>query len=149
MTTQHTTDTLMTIHGQAMTLRQWSRRNKIPVNVIRYRLSRGIDPARAVDPRPLPRGGVRVKKPVAQTVAPDLRLLKKVVSVEMVQSKEIGILARQHREAAGRTLREVAGIMQIDQSYLSDLERGQREWHSGLVTRWNLAAKELFLTDAR
>jgi transcriptional regulator with XRE-family HTH domain len=67
----------------------------------------------------------------------------------MVQSKEIGIIARQHREAAGRTLREVAGVMQIDQSYLSDLERGQREWHSGLVTRWNLAAKELFTTDAR
>jgi transcriptional regulator with XRE-family HTH domain len=86
---------------------------------------------------------------VAQTIAPELTLLKKLVSVEMVQSKEIGILARQHRESAGRTLREVAGIMQIDQSYLSDLERGQREWHSGLVARWNLAAKELFTTDAR
>jgi hypothetical protein len=141
-------DTL-TIYGETMTLRQWSRRNKTSVNVIRYRLSRGIDPARAVDPRPLPRGGVRVKTPVAQTVAPELRLLKKVVSVEMVQSKEIGAIARQYREAAGRTLREVAGIMQIDQSYLSDLERGQREWHSGLVTRWNLAAKQLFTTDAR
>jgi hypothetical protein len=142
-------DTLMTIYGQTMTLRQWAKRNKTSVNLIRYRLSRGIDPARAVDPRPLPRGGVRVKKPVAQTVAPELTLLRKVVSVEMVQSKEIGMIARQHREAAGRTLREVAGIMQIDQSYLSDLERGQREWHSGLITRWNVAAKELFTTDAR
>ena len=141
-------DTL-TAHGMTMTLKQWSRRNKIPVKLIQYRLSRGIDPARAVDPRPLPRGGVRTKKPVAQTIAPELTLLKKLVSVEMVQSKEIGILARQHRESAGRTLREVAGIMQIDQSYLSDLERGQREWHSGLVARWNLAAKELFTTDAR
>jgi hypothetical protein len=116
MTTQHTTDTLLTIYGQTMTLKQWAKRNKTSVNAIKYRLSRGIDPARAVDPCPLPRGGVRVKKPVAQTVAPELRLLKKVVSVEMVQSKEIGILARQYREDAGRTLREVAGVMQIDQS---------------------------------
>ena len=54
MTTQRTTDTL-TAHGITMTIKQWSRRNKISVSTIKYRLRRGVDPARAVDPRPLPR----------------------------------------------------------------------------------------------
>jgi hypothetical protein len=48
------TDTL-TAHGITMTLKQWSRRNKIAVSTIKYRLRRGVDPARAVDPRPLSR----------------------------------------------------------------------------------------------
>ena len=53
--------------------------------------------------------------------------------------REVGKMARKHRERAGMTLGKTARAMGIPVSYLSDLERGNTSWHAGLVARFDLA----------
>jgi transcriptional regulator with XRE-family HTH domain len=48
---------------------------------------------------------------------------------------------RAERVASGESLNCVASRMKISAPYLSDLERGRRNWSSGLVDRFRRALK--------
>ncbi len=53
----------------------------------------------------------------------------------------IGQWLRVHREARSLTLREVARRMKLSGPYLSDLERGRRNWNDDLVNRFKEACQ--------
>lgn len=40
------------------------------------------------------------------------------------------------------TLRSVARLMKISAAYLSDLERGKRDWNADLVSRFEVALEQ-------
>jgi transcriptional regulator with XRE-family HTH domain len=48
---------------------------------------------------------------------------------------------RRQRERAGKQQGEVAKLMQISRAYLSDLERGRRDWDWRLVEKYEVALK--------
>jgi predicted transcriptional regulator len=53
--------------------------------------------------------------------------------------KRNGQFARDVREKSGRSLRSVAKAMGISAMYLSDMERGNRNWSSQQVEKWKKA----------
>jgi predicted transcriptional regulator len=48
---------------------------------------------------------------------------------------------RRKREAADRTLREVARRMELSAAYISDLELGRRAWSQRLITAYQKALR--------
>jgi predicted transcriptional regulator len=52
--------------------------------------------------------------------------------VELIDNVKTGAACRKHRESTGHSLRDVAEKMKISPSYLSDLERGNRNWSHAL-----------------
>jgi len=52
------------------------------------------------------------------------------------EQKRIGVFARECREKAGMSLRELARRMKVSAPFLSDLERGNRHWTDGTLTAW-------------
>ena len=53
----------------------------------------------------------------------------------------VGTALRRRRQAAGRTLNSTARRMGISGPYLSDLERGRRNWTEALIKRFEKAIK--------
>ncbi|HET8598883.1 MAG TPA: helix-turn-helix transcriptional regulator [Segeticoccus sp.] len=47
--------------------------------------------------------------------------------------RELGDVLRQHRQAQGRTLREVSSSASVSLGYLSEVERGEKEASSELL----------------
>jgi len=52
------------------------------------------------------------------------------------ENRRHGSYARELRESAKLSLREVARRMGISGAMLSDLERGNRVWNSSLLSKW-------------
>lgn len=55
------------------------------------------------------------------------------------QQKRDGQTAREIREVAGLSLREVARRMDVSAPFLSDLERGNRNWTTETLNKWKEA----------
>lgn len=51
----------------------------------------------------------------------------------------VGAVMRAHRESKNLSLETVAGFMDLSTSYLSDLERGRRNWTEDKVARFRKA----------
>lgn len=62
-------------------------------------------------------------------------------SVQRINHYETGRKMRLFRESKERSLRSVAEEMGISAAFLSDLERGRRNWSDKLVSQFNLALK--------
>lgn len=56
-----------------------------------------------------------------------------------IDHREIGRQATAERKKHGISLRKVAGEMGISPPYLSDLERGRRNWNENIVNKFNIA----------
>jgi len=56
---------------------------------------------------------------------------------------------RNKRERTKASLRDVAGLMKISAAYLSDLERGKRDWNADLVGRFEVALEQVQLEQAQ
>lgn len=50
-----------------------------------------------------------------------------------------GAYARECREKAGISLRELARRMKVSAPFLSDLERGNRQWSDSVAGKWEAA----------
>ena len=57
--------------------------------------------------------------------------------------KEAGAVARQLREKAGLSLRDVAAEMEITYPFLADLELGRRTWTTATAESWQKALRKL------
>lgn len=57
----------------------------------------------------------------------------------IADQKALGRKMRERRDAAGLNAKEVAGRMNIHPTYLSDLERGTRNWNDDLIQRFEKA----------
>lgn len=53
-----------------------------------------------------------------------------------------GLFAREIREKTGKSLRSVAKAMGISAMFLSDLERGNRNWCAAHVEKWRKAIQQ-------
>jgi predicted transcriptional regulator len=62
--------------------------------------------------------------------------ISKMITVEEVDNIKTGASFRKERLKAGVSLREVARQMGISAAYLSDLERGNRNWTRALANRY-------------
>ena len=62
------------------------------------------------------------------------RLSGKGGLVVVVLRREIGDVLRENRHRQGRTLREVSGVARVSLGYLSEVERGQKEASSELLS---------------
>lgn len=65
--------------------------------------------------------------------------LKKSQNLYRDEQKRIGRWARDRREDASVSLREVARRMGVSAPHLSDLERGNRNWTADMLTAWESA----------
>jgi transcriptional regulator with XRE-family HTH domain len=63
------------------------------------------------------------------------------LKIEHIDHRRTGALARQERLAVGMTLKQVGDLMVLTESYLSDLERGNRNWDTAKVEQFNNALK--------
>ena len=61
-----------------------------------------------------------------------LHLSPPTITSETVDHQAAGAAVRQQRIARGISLRAFARVMEISPSYLSDLERGRRNWTTNL-----------------
>ena len=61
-----------------------------------------------------------------------LHLSPPTITAETVDHQAAGALVRQQRIARGISLRAFARVLEISPSYLSDLERGRRNWTKNL-----------------
>jgi transcriptional regulator with XRE-family HTH domain len=52
----------------------------------------------------------------------------------ILMRREIGDVLRSARQQQGRTLREVSGVARVSLGYLSEVERGQKEASSELLS---------------
>lgn len=68
-----------------------------------------------------------------------MKLQMKQASV--IDSEKSGRIAHKERRDAGLTLAQVAERMQISESYLSYLERGEKNWTQDLAESFNKALK--------
>jgi DNA-binding XRE family transcriptional regulator len=67
-------------------------------------------------------------------------------TVEAIDHAATGQLARQVRIKAGLSLRDMARLLDLSAPYVSDLERGRRNWNEHLIQCWNIS---LFLKPER
>lgn len=67
------------------------------------------------------------------TVVPDLLLLELGGGVMILLRREVGDVLRGHRQAQGRTLREISASAAVSLGYLSEVERGEKEASSELL----------------
>lgn len=56
---------------------------------------------------------------------------------------QTGAVLRKERERAHVDIGAVAGLMDYSAAYISDLERGNRNWSNELVEKYRRAVKEL------
>jgi predicted transcriptional regulator len=63
----------------------------------------------------------------------------KLVKTLKIQHHATGINARQERQRRGISLREIARRMQFSPAYISDLERGLRNWQMETIKRYEKA----------
>ncbi len=91
---------------------------------------RRTEPAR--DARP----GVRAQRPapVAPPAAPLPPAPRPVATAPVLLRRELGDALRGLRQEQGRTLREVSGTARVSLGYLSEVERGQKEASSELLS---------------
>ena len=68
-----------------------------------------------------------------------LKLL--TVKVDHIDHVSTGAMARRERLSKGILLKAVADLMVLTEPYLSDLERGRRNWNPTLVGQYNNALK--------
>ena len=64
-----------------------------------------------------------------------------IVEVETIDHQETGKRSRKERNALGLSLRKVAELMDLGPPYLSDLERGRRNWNAKLMQQYCNALK--------
>jgi transcriptional regulator with XRE-family HTH domain len=57
-------------------------------------------------------------------------------TIQVIDHKRTGEQSRRSREYAGITLRTLAKRMKISPAYLSDLERGKRNWSEELCGKY-------------
>lgn len=74
-------------------------------------------------------------------------LITKLLPV--VDSIATGALARRTRQTLDLSLREVARRMGVSAPFVSDLERGRRNWTLSLVTRYKNALCGITAADPR
>ncbi len=60
-------------------------------------------------------------------------------SLNIVDHSATGESARNQRKTRGKLLKDVAEAMGISLSYLSDLERGKRNWDQPLADKFTIA----------
>lgn len=63
---------------------------------------------------------------------------------KVLDPRKVGLAMRDHRESAGVSLRKVALKMGVSAPYLSDLERGNRNWKSIDIDNFNNAVACLY-----
>ena len=68
-----------------------------------------------------------------------VRLVERSRRVKKIDSVATGMLCRKARKLNLLSLREVARRMKISPAYLSDLERGQRNWTAKQIANVNRA----------
>jgi transcriptional regulator with XRE-family HTH domain len=61
--------------------------------------------------------------------------------VEQIDNVATGAMARAKRIKSGKSLRKVATALGFTASFLSDLERGRRNWNADLLSRFERAVK--------
>ena len=61
------------------------------------------------------------------------------INVAQIDHEETGKRARVEREKVGKTLKNIGDLMVLSESYLSDLERGRRNWSPTLIEQFNNA----------
>lgn len=59
------------------------------------------------------------------------------IQVEEIDHAETGALFRAKREAHSISLRDLAKAMRLSPAYISDIERGRRNWNADLVEDYN------------
>ena len=74
---------------------------------------------------------------------PCMRAVLETVQRVVMNEGRTGKRARAEREQEGFSLRSLARAMKISAAYLSDLEKGKRNWSLKLVDAFNLAVKEM------
>ena len=72
----------------------------------------------------------------------------KCIKILQIQHKETGATARLEREKSNISLRNLAKEMGISAPYLSDLERGNRNWSVKIARRYEKALKGRRLNEA-
>lgn len=65
------------------------------------------------------------------------------VQVDEIDHAETGGLFRAKREVHSISLREIARSMRLSPPYISDLERGRRNWTAQLVDAYNICLNEM------
>ena len=65
--------------------------------------------------------------------------IKKWERVQIVDNEATGLAMRKHREKEKVSLRKHAERMGLSPAYLSDLERGRRNWSDDLVAAFQTA----------
>lgn len=71
-----------------------------------------------------------------------MKLLMKRETLTTIDHAATGATARKERVAAGISLRNMADAMGLSAPYLSDLERGKRNWSAVMHARWDLAIRK-------
>lgn len=69
-------------------------------------------------------------------VKPDVSLFLCVKQVPVIDHKATGEYARKARKREGLSLREVARRMGMSAAFISDLERGNRNWTEELAAKY-------------
>lgn len=70
-----------------------------------------------------------------------MKLLMKRETLTTIDHAATGATARKERVRAGISLRNMADAMGLSAPYLSDLERGKRNWNAAMHARWDLAIR--------
>lgn len=65
-----------------------------------------------------------------------------IVNTKQIDHKKTGIIARNKRVRVGLSLRAVARKMKVSPAFLSDLERGRRNWTEEKVVDFSRAIGE-------
>lgn len=66
-------------------------------------------------------------------------LITTTQTVEVIDHEKTGAYYRTTREALGLSLREVANRLEFSASFVSDLERGRRNWTQDLANQFTRA----------
>lgn len=71
-----------------------------------------------------------------------MKLLMKRETLTTIDHAATGATARKERVGAGISLRNMADAIGLSAPYLSDLERGKRNWSAAMHARWDLAVRK-------
>ena len=72
-----------------------------------------------------------------------MKLVTRKVTLVEVDNDKTGAQAREHRKAAGFSLRAVAKQIGVTAPYICDLENGHRAWNRAFLDRYFRAITEL------
>jgi transcriptional regulator with XRE-family HTH domain len=71
-----------------------------------------------------------------------MKLITRIKKVKVIDHQATGLGFRLHRKLREISLRQIAFRMGITAAYLSDLERGYRNWNQNLANRYNKALNQ-------